>query len=296
MNIVIDKDKRLGYETNSVRRKAFNIFFIPFLNIIPAWSNLLIRKSHKSVNEVVENATNHKALEVLYKKGHKKHTSGMFQKLAHGVWFNTNNSKAVRNRLRIVGRELTQSMKSFLDMGSDISILSIASGSARAIVESISNLEKNKYSNKISAIFLDKNPQALEYSKNLIKDSGLGENKNLSFSWENGTAGSFMNKFTEPTFDIIEMVGLLDYFDDAKAVSIFRSIRSALKNNGVFITANICDNSERKFMTNTINWRMVYRSAEELGNVLVSAGFKDEEIKLYYEPLKVHVIAVIMKK
>ena len=156
MRILIDKDLTLGYELNGLPRSIFNVFFIPFLNVLPSWTKQIIQRSHRSVDEVIENATTHKALEVLYKKGHKEHSDNIIRWAIHRIWFDTSNSKAVRNRLRLVKRELINVISNKLMNGQDISILSIASGSARAIIESLEEIELSNSQN-ISVVFLDKN-------------------------------------------------------------------------------------------------------------------------------------------
>ena len=57
----------------------------------------MITKTNDAVGEIVKNATNHKALEILYnnRKGSSKGIKNIYKKIAHVVWFNTNNSKAV---------------------------------------------------------------------------------------------------------------------------------------------------------------------------------------------------------
>ena len=296
MNIIHDTDNKLGYETDSLSRKFLNSFCVPILNLLPAKSNFLIRKSHKSVDEVVENATTHAALEVLYKKGDKKHTNSLMKKILHSIWFNTGNSKAVRNRLKIVKREITSLLSNFSTTQKEINLVSIASGSARAVIESI---KEAKMSSEItvSVTFIDKNPNALRYSEDLLTESKLSEIMPLNkYQWINNTAGSFLRESMENSIDIVEMVGLLDYFDEEKAVNIFKYIHKALKNDGVFITANICPNKEQKFLTNAIDWKMIYRTADELGLLLVKAGFLEPNIVLYYEPLGIHCIAVSKKR
>ena len=65
--IIVRKDKHLNFELNGFYKKLFNLFFIPFLNSLPINSRKLITKSNDAVGEIVKNATNHKALEILYK-------------------------------------------------------------------------------------------------------------------------------------------------------------------------------------------------------------------------------------
>lgn len=292
MHVKVDSDKTLGHETNGLLKKSFNFFFIPVLSVLPAWSKHLIHKSDSSAGEVIDHATTHVALEVLYQKGSSKPSRRTWMSgIAHRVWFNTNNSKGVRNRIRIVERELRKAIEELGRQGKRISILSIASGSARAVVESIVNARLS-VEVPVSIVFLDKNPAALEYSKGLLRSHGLLDRPGYDYEWVNDTAGAFLRKTSPKRFNIVEMVGLLDYFDDNRSLALFRDIHSVLEDQGLFITANINHNPEKHFLTRVIGWKMVYRSAEELGNLLLKSGFKENNIELYYEPLKVHGIAI----
>jgi len=283
----------LKYETNSIWRIVFNFFFIPILNILPRSSNTLIRRSHKSVNEVITQATTHKALEILYQNDYKRYGDSLLERLSHRIWFGTNNSKAVRNRLRLVKRELAESIFFISRVQKDISILSIASGSARAVIEALLEIEIPP-EKRITITFVDKDSSALEYSRKIVKTHNkLGSNFN--FAWVEGTASSFLEKCTVNQFSIIEMVGLLDYFDEQRVLNIFSEIKRVLIDGGFFITANVNDNSERRFLTRIVGWDMVYRSAIELGELLLKAGFSNDKIKLYYEPLNIHGVSVVRK-
>ncbi len=285
--VVVIHNPALNMETNNLIKKTFNLFFIPVLNTLPVGSRKSIVKTDKAVGEIVKNATNHKALEILYSngKGSAKSIKNLYKKLAHIVWFNTNNSKAVRNRLKIVKEELEKTLKE--KDGQDINFLSIAAGSARAIIEVVTKI---KPTSKISFTFLDKNPDATEYSKQMIKENEyLVNNSNFEFNWINDTVNNFLENHNEK-FTIIEMVGLMDYFNDEKALNIFTNIFNILEKDGIFLTANINNNSEKKFITKAIGWPMVYRKAEDLALLVHMAGFNHEKMDIYYEPHKIHSI------
>ena len=291
MKLIVDKDPNLNYEINTVFKKMLNVFLIPVLNSIPPSFQKYIRKTHKSAEEIIEHATTHQALEILYKKGDRKYSKTLFHKFFHTVWFNTNNSKAVRNRLRLTKREIKQCIDTLITQRKDIHILSIASGSARSIIEVLTGIE-NPNDVSISVTFLDKNPAALEYSKHLAKE--LDTTFNLT--WVNSTVNSFFrNLSTTQKFNIIEMVGLVDYFNNYKATSIFSSIFSHLDTNGFLITANINNNSEQKFVTDAVGWNMEYRSAEYLAVLIAKAGFNSDKMRIYYEPLKIHCVITVSK-
>lgn len=292
VKVFLDIDESVGYELNSLHKKITDFFIIPILNNIPRKLRKFIRKSHVSADEVIEHATTHKALEVLYHHGHPHKSESLFQKVAHYIWFHSNNSRGVRNRLRLVKRELRAYFLKLVEEHKDIEVLSIASGSARAVIESLAEARAVGQI-KIGGIFLDKNPEAVSYSKELAHQA-LKDKHTLV--WETDTVGNFFKSHNpENRFDVVEMVGLLDYFDNEKTVQTFHSIKKALKPGGILVTANIVDNSERKFVTNAIGWGMIYRSAEDLAFLLHEAGFAYENMKVFYEPLKVHTVIVASK-
>ncbi len=290
-NWVIDSDKNLGYETNSFGRKVLNSVLIPTLNALPSSIRPMLGRSHESAGDIIKHATTHKALEVLYGHSSAKASGNHLQRFFKSVWLSTNNSKAVRNRLKLVEREVKREMRLLLSLGKPIKIVSVASGSSRAITESIDHvvLPPNP---DLSVTFVDKNEEAIAYSKELASNHKFVAN----FNWVHDTAGNFFR--TRPgdkKFNIVEMVGLMDYFDDQKAINIFSLIKSALDDDGILITANIDDNFERPFITKAVGWNMIYRSADDLAELLEKAGFSMEKMSIYYEPMKIHSVIVARK-
>ena len=219
-NVIIDNDPALGHETNSTMKKAVNSVLIPTLNSLPTGIRKYLKKSHKAGKEIIEHATTHKALDILYGHGSAKAKGNVVQNFFNSIWLSTNNAKAVRNRLKLVKREVREEIVRLANEGKEIRIASIASGSARAITESIveASLGKDGIS-RLSATFVDKNPAAIEYSPKLAENLDFKDRLN----WINDTAGSFFrsNVKNNKKFDIIEIVGLIDYFDVQKAIAMF---------------------------------------------------------------------------
>lgn len=286
---VIDHDNAVGLETNSLLRKFFDLFFIPVLNNLPKNFKHKIKKTNRAAREVIENVTNHQALETLYSKGNNFFEQNLMKKFFQKIWFNLNNSKAVRNRLKLVKREVKNHLQSDVKSSEKINIISIASGSSRAIIETIKE-NRGLERAKLSVTFLDKNKGAIEYSKRLSKDI-----PDVELFWINDTVGNFLKNLPKKEFDVVEIVGFLDYLKDEKAMEVFRGIYNILRNNGIVIAANVNHNKEEKFITNVIDWPMIYRTPEELSALIHKAGFPLEKMKAFYEPLKVHGIVVAKK-
>ncbi len=287
----IDNDPNLNLENNGPLRSFFNIFFIPVLNSLPKSFKHVIKRTDKAAETVINNATNHAALEVLYSKGKTfsaKKITGSFFKY---VWFNLNNSKAVRNRLKFVKREMKNHLENISSTDRDIEILSIASGSSRAIIETIKAGHYLKDA-KLSVTFLDKSEHAISYSKNLSTEIN---HLPIKLDWIHGSVGEFLRNPPSKKYDVVEIVGLLDYFSDEKVFETFNNIHKILEEGGVLITSNISHNREEKFITKVIDWPMIYRTPDELGILVNKGGFEYNKMKVFYEPLKIHGMVVAKK-
>ena len=86
-----------------------------------------------------------------------------------------------------------------------------------------------------------------------------------------------------------------DYLDEEKGLKILTKIYKNLLPGGILITANIRLNNEKKFAEKVLKWEVIYREPKDLIDLLVKAGFNQNKITLYYEPLLVHGVVVAVK-
>lgn len=286
IKVIIDNDPR-DYEINSFLRETINLLLIPILNRLP---RKFFLRSSKNAKQVHEHATTHKALEIVYSFDHQiNFEKGILDGFFTYFWQKTNSAKALRNRLKLVKKELKQVINSFNKK--EIRILNLASGSSRSVIEVV-GLHKNDFDFEIFAV--DKNDSAIEYAKQLTSIFDIAH----LFNWHQDTINNFLTKNHLIKFDIIEMVGFLDYIDDQKAITIFDRIYSALNDNGFFITGNIKNHSERKLLTEVAGWsNLIFRNEHDLINLLISSKFKAcNNIKIIYEPHNIHGVVVCRKK
>lgn len=295
-NTFRDTDKTLKYEYNSFLKKIVNVFFIPLLNNLPKSFQDYIKKTNKNAKEVIDNATTHVALEIIYHEGKTKHRHSFIKKIFRSIWFNLSNTKAARNRLKLTKREIKKKIKICLEKKEPIAILSIAAGSARAVIESIIECDVPK-NYPVTLYFIDKNPLATDYSKKIIQNNDYFSLYHTE--WFTMTIGEFFRNDVHSVpegFSVVEMVGLLDYFDDNKSIDTFSKIRSILKKDGILVTANICPNTEQPFITKVVDWKMIYRTPLELSLLLEKAGFAPESQSIYQEPLLIHTVIAAKKE
>ncbi|MEK7613902.1 MAG: class I SAM-dependent methyltransferase family protein [Patescibacteria group bacterium] len=286
--VISDTDPAVGHEYHSEKRKAANVILVPFLNSIPAWLRWPIQKTHRAAHIFIKDAMTYRALEVAYTHGEKYPSRNAFERFFYSIWFETANVLAVRNRLRLVKRELRKSLTDALKRNKNARLLSIAAGSSRAVIEAVVETGNAKNKN-LSLVFLDKDRTALEYSKILVKEFEI----ECPVEWTDATLGTYLtNSKGTNMFDIVEMVGLLDYFNDDRAVEIFNKIYDVLNAGGVYITGNIIAHAEKPLLSRFAGWKVIYREPETFLSLLTKSNFGKHTILVYVEPHRIHAIGV----
>jgi hypothetical protein len=290
VEISIDSNKRLKYVTRSASRSLLNFVIVPLLNVIPGKFSSAVKRSHRGAHIVIEKAASHEAIEALYQSGYPHLSKNFLEEFARWLWFGTDCGLAAQNRLVLVREKIVSAIHALIKRDMDINILSIASGSARAIVEAVvdSNIPKNI---GVSITFLDKNPEALKYSTHLAEALP----KEYKLRWIEDTASNFPKHVNGLKPNIVEMVGLLDYFDEKQVIKVLSTIHENIADGGTMIIANISDNRERKFVTNLVGWKMIYRDAENLIDLAEQSGFELGKMRAIYEPLGIHHILIAIK-
>lgn len=237
--------------------------------------------------KVKENATTRKALDIIYNycPGKDKSLRGRIT----DFWNQIQNIKAVRNRLRLIKKQIKESIQKFSGSGNQIRLVSIASGSAQGIIEVMQKFKQRGIF--VKAIFLDRNPRAIEYSKNLAKQAGVINQ--ITFVNKSTRELESVVKGFKP--QIIEVTGLLEYQPDEKATNLLKRIYNLLAPKGILLTSNISPNLEAPFSYWVGNWPMIYRSIEELSEIIIKAGFNPRNCKIIQEPLRIHNVVICKK-
>lgn len=290
VKIIVDQDKK--YETHSWIMRIFRVPIITVLNLLPAKISRIIFLAFSGPNgdtrTVFRSVATHKALEVMYtypERRKRKQTN-----ISDDFWENfLSNARAVRNRLILVKKELTKVIKELSQRRDDIKLLSLGAGSARAVFEAIKNNSQSVYLK-----LMDMNQLAIDDSKKLMHDLNLDRGE-IKIELHKDYIQNLENYCTNFYPDIIEMVGLLDYFPESQAIDLIKKIYNILAPGGYLITCNIVPNLESPFVTKGINWPLIYRQPDELAKLLIKGGFSSKNLKLKYEPLKIHCLAIAKK-
>ena len=205
-------------------------------------------------------------------------------------WLKNVNGQAVRNRLKIIVRELMNAIAQVSQKNNEVRILSIASGSAQSIFLAIKGLRDNGFTGKISLCLLDLDREALEYSKKLAEIYNISSS---DISFIVAPVSHIKKELRGQRFDIIEMAGLLDYLTDRQAFKLMKRIYSMLAPGGYFVTCHIHPNFEMYFMRWVCCWQMIYRTISHFSKIIREAAAWNSRI--ITEPHYIHSVAVCKK-
>lgn len=277
-------------ETHSMLIKMLRIFAIPILNVVPSETlKGFIRKYSPFGKNVIERpGTTHSLEEMYTKKSISK--NGLLTRISDYYWDTViSQPKAIRNRLRVVRQNLIDEIGKLIKENKNINILDIGGGSSRAIIETASNFDG--FDNIVKVTNIDTDVKAIELGKEIAKDYNLDG----VFTWINGNAKNLRSLVPNNSFEIVEMVGLLDYFNNERSIKLISDIYSKLRKNGLFIVGNVFPNSEVPFVSH-VGWpKMYYKDINGMLEILTAAGFEKDSISLIFEPLKVHVVGLARK-
>jgi len=291
MKIAIDRDVNLKYETNKWTTNLLRVPSLLILDVLPKKLAQTIFLAFSKVDgdpkTVFRSATTYEALEKLYtfqdRRARGETTVSDF------FWENfLNNARAIRNRLKLVKRELHIAIVNVHQGNEPIRILSLGGGSARAVFEVVRALNGIQ---PVNVKLIDMSRDAVNYSKELATKFDL----NSQIEWHQGYAQNLERYCKNFHPHIVEMVGMLDYFTREQAIDLLTKIHKKLLPGGWLITCNIRPNLESPFVTKGINWPMTYREPAELADILIKGGFSENQSKIIYEPLGIHGLAVAQK-
>jgi len=282
----VRREEGMEYEKINWILRILSVPFILILNVLPAFISSRIflafggKKSDPKM--VFENVATFQALEVLYTYHHRK------VNFISAFWQNfLFNAISIRNRLQLVKKEISTGIREASRRQEIVRLLSVGSGSARPVLETISSLGDFP---TVEIMLVDVDNRAIQFSQVLATKLQLNHTQ-----WHCGNFFRLEQYCRDFRPDIVEMIGLLDYLTDKQAIALLRKIFSVLAPEGKLITSNITPNLEVPFVTKAIHWPMIYRSPVQLFGLLTEAGFPANSIELVQEPLGIHTLAIVKK-
>jgi len=292
---MLEADANIRYEDNG------RIWMLPFMYMMAAWvalktfcngadlpkAALLFDGLGLELRKIRQGAKTWVALHILYNHPFNKPTT--FGEWLDNFWIGTASAQAVRNRLKLVRSKIRAAV--LAGKTDEVRVVCLAAGSAEAVIQVAAELKAVGIT--VHCLLIDLEQSALDFAMQYAKERGVDTLQTAAYNIIRQTeqVQQLCSVFMP---DIVEMVGLTDYLRTSTAIRLFKMIRKVLNHGGYFITANVIPNPEAYFLKHMLDWDMVYRSSDQLSQLLRSAGF-DGILQVYKEPLGIHAIAIGQK-
>lgn len=212
-----------------------------------------------------------------------------FVRAIDDFWMKVRNAQAVRNRLKIVKRELRGAIlqSARLSGTEPVRILSLAAGTAQGVIEAVAQLRLEGV--RFQVVVVDRDESALRYATELARRHNLQDCVEIRV----GDVAMFdrVTKGFQP--HVVEMCGLMDYLHDTLAEKLVRKIRRHMMPQGYFLTCHVHPNSESYFLRQVVDWDMLYRPIAEFKNILIKGDFLNPRLET--EPHAIHSVAICQK-
>ena len=240
----------------------------------------------KDAAEVKKHATTYKALEFMYNfQGGVDFTGGVANGAFAYLLQHLLNPMALRNRLKLATKKICESIAQ--QNREDVTIFSLGSGSARSVIAAA----KRYPTRQLHLVLLDQCKAALEASERLVANSGIRSDVTYLLD----TMRNVKSTCAGLRPDIVEMVGTLDYLNKKRSIQMLDEVFDVLPEHGVFITGNVLPNREEPYVTHVIGWHLVYKTVEELEQIVRESKFDERKASITLELLRVHAIMELRK-
>ena len=194
---------------------------------------------------------------------------------------------SLRNRKRLVVRKMVRLIQHYLDKGDvDIQVVAVGAGSGANTIEA---LARHPHKNVIAHLF-DIADEAFQEGEELKRRHAVVERVHFIKADMRS-----MPDYIRTTPQILELVGILEYFTDEEVLKFLRDVARYLNRESSLVVNSIEDaHGVRSFLKKAFNFELIYRSPEQMMGLLTQAGYGDFDVER--EPLKVYSVITAHKK
>lgn len=177
--------------------------------------------------------------------------------------------RAVKARLRAIEKELPRIVEKYLNKNGEVLIGNLGSGPGRDVIDT---LYRYKDLGNVKAVYIDKDLKSLERGQRIATNKGTSHL--IEF-----VPGDFLHYKPTQKFDVALMIGILCPLAGETCTKYLKIVKRLLKPGGCLIVSNAStkmsqdDPFTRFIMEWTANWKLVYKTEEEVRLIFEENGY-----------------------
>ena len=214
-------------------------------------------------------------------------------KVLEWAWLNSRQAQAIRNRYRMVVRELESALQEKLAEGHPvIKLYSLAGGSGQAVFEAASRFP---HPERLQITLMDKDQTALKQSAKLAREDFKLTNELQLQEIDIIETPIESLKDHHGQAHIVEMVGLMDYLSANSCDQALSKALTLLNPEGHLVTAHIHPNEEKILLERILDWApMIYKTKAQFKQLLEKQAAKLHSF--HTEPHRIHSVSRLKKQ
>ncbi len=264
-------EKLLEESVRGVKPPNYMIRFYNFIGSLPLKLGVVIFlltgiDTIKVAFRAIQNRTD-AAIQILYHYHFRPWR--LWWGLGDHLWQMSYNCRSVRSRGIFTRKAIKFLLQAMAGKKEKIRVASLGSGSGSQMLQGIA--DNNLKINELHLSLIDNDFRALELGRKNARNLGI---EDLIDTHET-SIGRFLKKTEDRSLDLIEKVGLSDYFNDSKFLRYLAEIHRTLSSKGYFLGANISSKEEALYAHNVACWpEMFYREKDNIVELLQITGFR----------------------
>ena len=249
---------------------------------------LLSRLCERSYTKPRGYAGDYEMIELIY--AHEPAGSGRLGPLLDEYFLNIPVSRAVRNRRGLLLEEFLELLAE--SSAEKVRITSLACGPALEVFDLFKRIPDQT---RVTVHCLDLDFQALSSVNRRAEENRV--QKSVHLLQENLILlATGRHKTSLPPQDMMYSIGLIDYFQDKLVIQLLNWIYDTLAPGGKTILGNFdprCPN--RVFLDHLLEWRLIYRTPDDMRRLFASSKFGDRPVDIRYEEQGINLFASCRK-
>jgi CRP-like cAMP-binding protein/SAM-dependent methyltransferase len=217
--------------------------------------------------------------------------SGRLGSLLDRCFLNEPATVAVKNRRRLLATEIHKLLEK--NRPHTTQVTSLASGSAQELFDVFDSIDNTS---SLKATLVDIDLQALAFVSDKCRKLRLQRQMKLV----NGNLvylATGRQKLDVKEQDLVYSIGLIDYFNDKFVIKLMNYAYNLLKSGGKLILGNFHpSNPDRAMMDYVLDWRLIYRTEEDMHRLYSLSRFGRPYTNIRFEPAGINLFAECIKK